>query len=258
MPYLGMLFLPNAGRMVRMEGIYRFADVTVSVRYQYDFYQKLSANYLAQGEAEEFISVTEDDIRQEAERFGETYGVRNDVTESAVIHRKLCERLIFRDILLIHASAIAKDGKAYLFLAPSGTGKSTHTRLWRKVYGDDVFMVNDDKPLLRFCEDEILVYGTPWSGKHHLDRNVSVPIGGICILGRGEHNKIWRIPARDGLAELFGSIYRPDALEGMKRMLELTSELARRIPLWKMECNMDPEAARMACEAMTSCKNEEG
>lgn len=239
-----------------MKGIYRFADTTVEINYRHDHFRRLAIAYEAQGKPEEVITITEEDILQEAKRSDEEYAVRDSGTESLVIYRKLCERLIFRGVLLIHASAIAKDGKAYLFLAPSGTGKSTHARLWREVYGDAVFMVNDDKPLVRLLRDEILVYGTPWSGKHHLDRNVSVPVGGICILGRGEQNKIWRIPARDGVVELLGSVYRPDEPEGIKKMLELTTELTKRVPIWKMECNMDSEAARMACETMTNYRKE--
>lgn len=97
-------------------------------------------------------------------------------------------------------SAVALDGQAYLFTAPSGTGKSTHTRLWREVFGERAVMVNDDKPLIQVREDAIYVCGTPWNGKHNLDSNQKVPIKGICLLERGTVNHIETISAADGVS----------------------------------------------------------
>ena len=82
------------------------------------------------------------------------------------------------------------DGAAYLFTAPSGTGKSTHTRLWREVFGDRVWMINDDKPMLRISENLVTAYGTPWNGKHHISRNASAPLKAIVQLNRGKENII--------------------------------------------------------------------
>ena len=87
--------------------------------------------------------------------------------ESILIHSKVSEELLNYDVLLVHGSAICMDGEVYLFTAPSGTGKSTHTRLWREVFGDRTMMIND-KPMLKICPDGVEVYGTPWRGKHHL------------------------------------------------------------------------------------------
>ena len=258
-----------------MEGIYRFADLTVKIEYQHEYFKYMAADYEVASRAvckadnesnpdiaqesgiDETISITEFDIRSEAKRNEETDRAHDGVIETLAIYRKLCERLIHRNVLLIHASAIAKDGKAYLFVAPSGTGKSTHTRLWRETFGDRVFMINDDKPLLRFCDDGIWVYGTPWNGKHHLDTNTSVPVGGICFLGRGMENKIWKVSASDGLATLLSAVYRPDDGDGMRKTVELTVALSKAIPHWKMECNISPEAAQMACKAMTEAHMEE-
>ena len=252
-----------------MEGIYRFADLTVKIEHQLVYFRKMATDYEVAAkkaceldgactsgieckpEIDEAFRITEADVRSEAKRNGETDHALDGMIEALAIYRKLCERLVHRNVLLAHASAIAMDDKAYLFLAPSGTGKSTHTRLWRETFGDRVFMINDDKPLLRFDGEKVLVYGTPWNGKHHLDTNVSVPIGGICFLGRGTENTIQRVSAGEGLATLFSSVYRPDAQDGMKKTVELTVTLAKCVPLWKMECNISPEAAIMACEAMT-------
>jgi serine kinase of HPr protein (carbohydrate metabolism regulator) len=103
--------------------------------------------------------------------------------------------------LRIHASAVEVDGKAYLFSANSGTGKSTHTRLWREVFGDRAVMVNDDKPFLRMTEGAVMVYGSPWNGKHGLGCNLSVPLKAVCILERGEENRIEKISAKQAFVK---------------------------------------------------------
>ena len=92
----------------------------------------------------------------------------------------------------LHASAVILDGKAYLFSAPSGTGKSTHTEKWCRLFG--ATYLNDDKPALRLVDDVWMVYGTPWSGKHDLSLPVGVPLGGIAFLRRGQENTIKKLP----------------------------------------------------------------
>ena len=98
--------------------------------------------------------------------------------------------MISYDTILFHGSVIAVDGIGYLFTAKSGTGKSTHTRLWREYFGDRAAMVNDDKPLLKITDSSVIAYGTPYNGKHRLGTNISVPLKAICILTRAADNHI--------------------------------------------------------------------
>ena len=97
--------------------------------------------------------------------------------ENSAIHALLAEKLTEYDVLLLHGSALCMDGEAVIFTANSGTGKSTHSRLWRELFGDQVWMINDDKPLLRIGEESTCVFGSPWEGKHHLSRmKMKVPL----------------------------------------------------------------------------------
>ena len=101
----------------------------------------------------------------------------DEYLESLALYENLTQLLLSRDVLQFHCSALAMDGRAYLFTAPSGTGKSTHARLWRQVFGPRVTMINDDKPLVRRQTDgSWRVYGTPYGGKHNLQTNTSQPI----------------------------------------------------------------------------------
>ena len=168
------------------------------------------------------------------------------------------KQLLNFDGMVLHASAVVKDGKAYLFTAHSGTGKSTHTKLWQNVYGEDkVFILNDDKPALRKINDIWYAYGTPWSGKHDLNRNEKVPVGGICILERGEKNKIEPCSKIVALQKLLSFSGRTQNAELLNSVLDVLEEILTDIPIWRMECNMDPEAAILSYETMSGIRKEE-
>ena len=162
--------------------------------------------------------------------------------ERSVIQRRVAENLARRDVLLMHGSTVAVDGRAYLFTAPCGTGKSTHTRLWREVFGDRAVMVNDDKPFLKLTGDAVLACGSPWTGKHGIGTNVCVPLGGICILSRGRENVIRPAEPEQTLEFLRSRCFPPQGLE----------KLLGRVELWQMECTKDPEAAVIAHGLMSS------
>ncbi len=172
--------------------------------------------------------------------------------ERAAIQRAFAEHLLDRNVLLTHGSAIAAQGMGYLFLARSGTGKSTHTRLWREHLGSRAVMINDDKPFLAVTEKGVLAYGSPWSGKHGLDSNICVPLQGICILERGRENRIWSIEAADALPMLQKETYQ--SLDSRKKESwdALVRTLASSVPLWRMTCTPEQEAAQVAFTAMSN------
>ena len=171
--------------------------------------------------------------------------------ERAAIQRAIAEFLFDRNVLMVHGSTVAVDGKGYLFTAKCGTGKSTHTRLWSQAFGDRAVMVNDDKPFVVIGSNGIWVCGSPWSGKHGLDTNITVPLAGICILERGKENKIVPCGPEAALPVLLRQSYCP--LDGGKRSAfeALVSSLAAGTPLWKMECNKDVDAALVSHNAMS-------
>lgn len=160
-------------------------------------------------------------------------------------------QLLHFDGLLLHASAIVMDGYAYLFSAPSGTGKSTHTGLWREAFGmERVQMLNDDKPALRRENGIWYAYGTPWSGKTGQNLNIKVPVAGICMLSRGEKNAIAPFTGVSAIHALLEQTVRPPRADRRARLLELLNQLFEDVPIWKMQCTISEDAARMAYEAM--------
>ncbi len=217
-------------------------------------------SYLTEKEPDFSISVRPSDLEfeqsdalEEARREGFRPRVFTDpFLERAAIQRQFAEHLFDHDTLLFHGSTVAVDGKGYLFAAKSGTGKSTHTRLWREHFGNRAVMVNDDKPFLQIRPDGVWACGSPWSGKHGLDTNITVPLMGICILERGPENRIRPMDASDAMARLLHEGYRPLDPGKEEAFNALVTRLAAAVPLWRMDCNKEPDASVTAYNAMSS------
>lgn len=177
--------------------------------------------------------------------------------EITAVQRKIAERFFEYNILLFHGSAVALDGKAFLFTAKSGTGKSTHTRFWREVFGSRAVMINDDKPFLKINDDGVIVYGSPWNGKHRIGSNTSAPLKAICILERGTENCISEISAKEALPMLLQQSHRPMQMNMMPHYLDLIDQLSQKVRFYRLSCTMDPQAAVVAYEGMTNKGKEE-
>ena len=177
--------------------------------------------------------------------------------ETLAVYRKIADCLLSCDTLLFHGSVIAVDGEGYLFTAKSGTGKSTHTRLWREYFGERAVMVNDDKPLLRITDSGVTAYGTPWDGKHRLSTNTAVPLKGICILARDTTNHIEPVEPHAVYPLIVQQTNRSLSADGMKQTLSIIDRMLHVVPVYRLGCNMDIEAARVAYEGMNRLKKQE-
>ena len=216
--------------------------------------------YLTNKKSEFQVEVTPEDLvyeqemleREAVEEGLKIRKFKEPFLERATIQRKVADYLVTRDTLMLHGSTVAVDGFAYLFTAPCGTGKSTHTRLWREVFGDRAVMVNDDKPFLRFTAGQVLAYGSPWSGKHGLATNICVPLGGICLLHRGQENEIHPIAPQAMMEMLLHQAHLPDNADLAEKAGALVERLADRVLLWEMSCTKEHEAARVAYGAMAA------
>lgn len=241
-------------------GTFCIADHTFSIFSIYEQVQDMCREYACQDIPEFSIHTTIDDILYERRQTDETRRIegllpctfKDSYLEVLAVYRKLASRLLQENILLFHGSAIAVDGKCYLFTARSGTGKSTHASLWRKMLGERAVMINDDKPLIHIQNGKATVYGTPWDGKHHLSCNKAVPLCGIAMLQRGEVNNIRPAEVKEALPILIRQAYLPKHSESMIPFLELVGQLALSTSLYSLQCNMEDEAARIAYEGMTN------
>ena len=162
--------------------------------------------------------------------------------------------LIDFDGIMLHASGVVKDGYAYLFSADSGTGKSTHTRLWcQHIKG--AYIINDDKPAIRKVGEELFVYGTPFSGKEDLSANEKVKLGAICFLYRSEENVIEEISAEEAIVPILRQTIHQLSEEKLEKFLKLLDEILTSVPLYKMGCNISEEAALLSYNTMKRTKD---
>ena len=161
-----------------------------------------------------------------------------------------------RQTVLFHAAVVSYEGRGYMFLGPSGTGKSTHASLWQR-YIAGTQLVNDDNPVVRIGEDgEATVYGSPWSGKTPCYRNVRYPLGAIVLLSQAPYNKIQRLGAIHAYAALVESIsgkrWDGHIADGLHRT---ENALASTVAVWHLECLPDEAAARL-CWGKVKGKSE--
>ena len=153
---------------------------------------------------------------------------------------------------MLHASCVEYEGKAYLFSARSGTGKSTHTHLWLK-YMPGSRIINDDKPAIRCIDGVYYAYGTPWSGKTDESVNTGVPIAGIAFLSRGENN-INRISGIKALKLFMEQTVRPRDKNLMEDMLVVLNNVLTDIPIYELYCDMSEDAVKTAYLGMNAVK----
>lgn len=239
-------------------GLYCIAEKHFSIQSFYKLVHEKCSEYGDCGNPEFEIEIFEDDIEKEKQIIKDENisGISSailfdDYLETLVVHRKIAEKMPFFNTVLFHGSCIAVDGNGYLFTAASGTGKSTHARLWRELLGERAVMVNDDKPLIKICEDGVIAYGTPWNGKHRLGNNMSAPLGAICIIKRATENAIRESSYEEAYPMLMQQCYRPSDREAMERTLELLDRMAKLLRFYELRCNISEEAARLSYGTMS-------
>lgn len=164
-------------------------------------------------------------------------------------YRKLGEELPEFDALIFHGAAVAVSERAFVFTAPPGTGKSTHAKLWMKAV-PGCRIINGDKPILRLVDGRVMVCGTPWAGKEGWQAPISVPLGALCLLERGEENRIEPTDFHTLFPTLVSQSFRPQRAEALRSTLRVLETAGRTAGLFRLHCNMEPEAARVAYDAM--------
>ena len=154
--------------------------------------------------------------------------------------------------LLMHSSVTMKDGKGYLFLGKSGTGKSTHSQLWiNNIEGCS--LLNDDNPVIRVLETgEVRVYGSPWSGKTPCYRNLDVPVGAIVSLQQAKTNKIRRQSLPEAYASVYVSFSGYRFIKEMADGLHITNAMVvSKVPCYLLDCLPDADAAFLCYQTVT-------
>ena len=245
-----------------MEFTVCLAGINIAITSIFDEVYDFCSDYLTDSPADIAVSVTADDITYERIvniRESQIEGIPafdypDSYLETLAVYRKIVTKMLEYDTFLMHGAVVAVGDKAWLFTAPSGTGKTTHINLWlNNIPGS--YVVNGDKPLIHIG-DECFVYGTPWAGKEGINRNVGVRLCGIIILNRGLENRIEKVPMTQVLPMLIQQSYRPKQKSELEKTLTLLSRMGKKIPMYQLYCNMNPDAAWTAYSVLSGADNE--
>ena len=227
------------------------AGLVIDVKNKYEHFNDICRDYEVHDKEPDFcIEVTEEELKKAIEN---DPGFHDGYVEGLEIYRKICRKVLDYDAMLIHSAAVSVDNEAYLFTAVSGTGKTTHISLWKKKFGDRLHIVNGDKPIIRSIDGTFYACGTPYQGKESYGENMMVPIKAICILERGEKNEIVKIQPAEAISTMLVQTLRTNDMQEMEKMLTITDALLRKVPFYRLKCNMDMEAADVSYNGM---KNE--
>ena len=224
--------------------IYEIAGLKVEMEPKYGRLTKQSESYRSSGTPVMTVKPDPyDEVRVLMDRPSE------EEREYICCSAAFCRDIIRHGRFYLHASAVVYEGEAYLFSAPSGTGKSTHTALWREKFPES-YILNDDKPVIWPGKEQITVWGTPFAGKTNLQVNQGVPLKGICFLKQGSENQIRQVTEEQALALLLNNTYRPKENDKMNLLLDMIEQVVTQIKIYEMSCTRSLEAAELSYKVM--------
>ncbi len=230
--------------------ILKLADISIKINNKYNYLEKLCKDYIVEESDFEFeVTVTEEDIDSEQSKSDLEFS--RGYLESLCCYRQISLKITEYNSYLMHAAVIEVDNNGYAFLARSGTGKTTHTRLWKELLGEKMQYVNGDKPLIRIINNIPYAYGTPWSGKEGYNKNTKVKLKALCFIERGLQNSIIELPKKEILPKIIHQILIPtDEIQAIKTF-DLLNKTINKTNIYLLKCNMDIEAAVVAYNKMS-------
>lgn len=231
--------------------MYKFADFNVLFKNNYDYKESGILDYkVSADKIDGEFSCTDDEI--EFERI-DGNGFSKGFLEFVAFHRKFAEWLPLHNAFVFHSACFDVEGTGVAFAAHRGTGKTTHMNLWQKLLGDKMVVVNGDKPIVRFFDDEPetpYAYGTPWNGKEHYGCNMRTKLQHICFIERSKTNFVEPMNKQDVIDRIFNQVYMPKDPVAVVNTMQLIDHLLSCCKLWTIHCNMEDEAAKIAYDAI--------
>ncbi|MBR6737669.1 MAG: hypothetical protein IKL82_04810 [Clostridia bacterium] len=230
-----------------MQGVYSFAKVNFLIEYKYRYTRELFKAYETCGEPSAVITLSDSDYEFEKQKSKAPI----EYLENLAILRKII-KVLLNDFsaVLFHGSAVEYRGNGYLFTAPSGTGKSTHARYLKEYLGDVLNYINDDKPIIRVENGTVLVCGSAWNGKHGIGSNICVPLKAVCLLKRGNENKIEPLSNALAIKTLFEQTVSYSSEEEAVKLLNVLSKIVESVNFYTLYCVNDISSAKTSHEGM--------
>ena len=226
----------------------KIADLTVGISCKHSLIESMCREYLTEVAPMFCVRASEEHkekLRNYFLGFSEVFS--DDYLESVAISECIADEVFNYDAAVFHAALISFDGQGVAFAAPSGTGKSTHIKLWRRLFGSRVECINGDKPLFLFRDGKFFGAGTPWCGKENWGCNKTVPLKAVCFIERAEQNSISLLTEnREIMSRLFLQLVMPEEQRLMVKYLEFANKMIKTVPFFLLRCNTGIDAARVA------------
>lgn len=229
---------------------YKIADLIVEFDTKYEMLKKRSEKYRVNNSNKTNVKlIITDEVIEKGKL--EDPNLTNELSEYLVTGGTFYKSLIQYNGCLLHASSVVVNDEAYLFSAPCGTGKSTHTSLWMKYLKDkNPYILNDDKPAIRIIDNEIYAYGTPFCGKDDINENKKVKLKGICFLEQSTSNSIQKIEPSESINLFLEQTVRNLEKSELLKFFDILDTILKEIPIYKLYCDISEEAVQLSYQTM--------
>ena len=227
------------------------AGLTVKITHVHEAVRSHCRDYMIETvDTPDIVAVTSQELI-EAEKNASDFPCSDGYCEDICLYRAIAEKMPLFDRVVFHGASVEVDGKGYVFTAPSGTGKTTHIRLWMEHFADKVQIINGDKPILRLDGNGASICSTPWAGKERLERNTEAPLRAMVLLKRSTENKITKISPKEYFSELAKQFYLPKNVEARLKTLDIVGRIFSDVPIYLLECDISLEAAELSFNTLT-------
>ncbi|MBQ5910812.1 MAG: hypothetical protein IIW94_02230 [Clostridia bacterium] len=227
----------------------KIAELNVDIANRGKYIEKLSEKYIADFTVPDIsIQVSNEEI--EAERTATEGKFSTGYCEATAAYRKIGYLLPNFDAFILHGATFRIKNRGIAFLAASGTGKSRHMQNWISLFGEQIEVVNGDKPIIRFKDNLPFAYGTPWCGKESLSNNTSVRLTDICFIVRGKENKTRLLSKEDITLKLLNQVVIPKGSENIVKTLELIDRMVKHCNVWEIKCTADVSSAEVSSKVI--------
>ena len=230
--------------------VYELAGLRVLIKNKCEYTTRFCKDYLSEDQdspVDITALVTKEEFEEEK---AQSPNFSDGYIENICLYRSICLQMPTFGRILMHSSILEYDGKAYAFLGRSGTGKSTHSKLWLK-HIPNVKVVNGDKPILAIAEDKFIAYGTPWQGKENWGYKGKAELCGLCFLEQAKENSISKMSVSETSSRVFQQVLLPQDEENVVATLDLIDKLVEIVPSYLLKCDISEEAVRHSFEKLT-------
>ena len=219
------------------------AGVPIGIISRFKSTKEFFLDYLTDQLPTTIVSATDEEMMMEDDEISER-------TERMVINSKIASALADYDAFLMHTAVVSVDGLGVGFAAANGIGKTTRALLWKKAFGERVKVINGARPVLKFRDNRIYAYGSPWRGRERLGCKESVPMKAMCFIERGDEVSLKRMTPDDAALRLMQQVMIPKEPKQMYMLISMLEQFVHTVPFYLYTCNMEKEKPEVLWEQM--------